>query len=202
MPALARVARIDHPPARRENAAMRLSLLAIAASPRLVLAQPAPPDPPPPADSGPPATTEPAPDPDYETPASTSPTHQKDIVITSEPDRSRGNVILLASLAGAAVVCGGIGLYYHLDSKSASDEVSATNVKNTAWTAADAATLDRAHSSVTKAEVFYGVGGALLVGAAVAFIVTAPKPETTVIHSRVVAAVTPGGAMVGGVWSF
>jgi hypothetical protein len=171
---------------------MRLSLLAIAAVPRLVLAQPAePPDKP-----------APVPDRDYEPPASVEPTHQKDIVVRTEPDRSRNNVIVLASLAGAAVAFGGVGLYFHLDSKSASDEVSAKNVKNTAWTAADAVTLDRANSSATKAEVFYGIGGALLVGAAVAFIITAPKPETTVIHSHVVAAPTPGGAMIGGVWSF
>jgi hypothetical protein len=185
-------------------------LVAAAAIPRIAFAQPAPDQPAPdPAPVPVPATaTAPAPqqpDRDYEGAVYTVPSRQKDIVITSAPDRSSNNKILLASLAGAAVVFGGVGLYYNLDAKSASDQVSAKNVKNTIWTAADQATFDRANSSSTKAEVFYGIGGALLVGAAITFIVTAPKTETTVIHSRTVtptASPTPGGAMLGGAWSF
>ncbi|MGE5180456.1 MAG: hypothetical protein ACM31C_00255 [Acidobacteriota bacterium] len=130
---------------------------------------------------------------------------QKDIVIVTEPDRPANNKILLASLAGGAALFGGIGLYFHLDSRSASNDVSAKRSTNTAWTSADAARYDQAHSSATKAEVFYGIGGALLVGAVVTWIVTAPNSETTVIHTgggTPVVAPTPGGALVGGAWTF
>lgn len=128
------------------------------------------------------------------------PFHHEDIVVTSTPDRSSKNVAILASIAGAAAVFGGLGLYYNLDSKSAADEVSAHRPMSVPWTADRQATYDRAHDSAVKAEVFYGVGGALLIGAVVGLIVTQPQTETTVIHPHL--AVGPGGAVLGGSWSF
>ena len=128
------------------------------------------------------------------------PFHHKDIVVTTPGERSSKNIAILASVAGAAVVLGGLGLYYNLDSKSAADEVSAHLPMSVPWTPARQATYDRAHDSAVKAEVFYGVGGALLLGAVVGLIVTQPKSETTVIHPHV--AVGPGGAVRGGSWSF
>jgi len=129
-----------------------------------------------------------------------APFRHDDIVVTTEGERSSKNIAILASIAGAAVVFGGLGLYYNLDAKSASDEVSAHRPMSVPWTPARQATYDRANDSTTKAEIFYGVGGALLLGAIVGLIATQPKAETTVIHPHV--AVGPGGAMLGGSWSW
>ena len=54
------------------------------------------------------------------------------------------------------------------------------------------------------AGVFYGIGGALLLTSAIAYIATEPKAETTVIHPHAAALVAPtnGGAIVGGAWRF
>jgi len=128
------------------------------------------------------------------------PFHHKDIVVTTTPDRSPKNVAILASIAGAAAVLGGIGVYYNLDSKSAADDVSAHQPMSLPWTPQRQATYDQAHDSAVKAEIFYGVGGALLIGAVVGLIVTQPKAETTVIHPHV--EVAPGGAVLGGSWRF
>jgi hypothetical protein len=129
-----------------------------------------------------------------------APFHHKDIVVTSTGERSSKNIAILASIAGAAALIGGLGVYYNLDSKSAADEVSAHRPMSVPWTTDRQATYDRAHDSAVKAEIFYGVGGALLIGAVVGLIVTQPKTETTVIHPHV--AVGPGGAVLGGSWSF
>jgi hypothetical protein len=129
-----------------------------------------------------------------------TPFHHKDIVVTSTPDRSAKNVAILASIAGAAVVFGGLGVYENLDSKSAADDISAHRPMSVPWTPDRQATYDRAHDSAVKAEVFYGVGGALLIGAVVGLIITQPKSETTVIHPHV--AVGANGAVLGESWSF
>ena len=126
--------------------------------------------------------------------------NHKDIIVTTPGERSAKNIAILASVAGAGVLLGGIGLYYNLDSKSASDDVSAHRPVEIPWTPARQATYDRAHDSAVKAEVFYGLGGALLLGAVVGLIVTVPKSETTVIHPHL--AVGPDGASIGGSWSW
>jgi hypothetical protein len=131
----------------------------------------------------------------------------KDIVITTEGERTTNNKLVLAGLAGGAAVLGGIGLYYNLDSRSAASSVSAENPTNKTWTPADASDYSRAHDSAVKAGVFYGIGGALLVGAVVGLIATAPKSETTVMHTAPatatpIVAPTPGGAVLGGSWRF
>jgi len=132
-----------------------------------------------------------------------------DIVIESQPDRSTTNVAVLASLAGAGVLLGGVGLYFHLDSRSASDDVGANKPTNLPWTAADQRTYDRAHSSALAAGILYGLGGGLLVTAIVGLIVTEPKSETLVIHPHgnpqagpTIAPVPGGGAVLGGWWKF
>jgi hypothetical protein len=128
------------------------------------------------------------------------PIRHKDIVVTTPGERTSKNIAIVATIAGAGLVIGGAGVYYNLDSRSAADEVSAHRETSLPWTAQRQATYDRAHDSGVKAEVFYGVGGALLIGAAVAWIVTEPKDETTVIHPHI--EVEPGGATFGGTWSF
>jgi hypothetical protein len=133
----------------------------------------------------------------------------KDIVITTQPERSRQNIIWLASVAGAGALLGGIGVVYNLDARSASNDVTAVEQAHVPWTPALQSRYDQAHDSSTKAEIFYGIGGALIVGAIVGLIVTTPKSETTVIHphgspTATLPTLTPtaGGAVLGGTWSF
>jgi hypothetical protein len=128
-------------------------------------------------------------------------------VILTPGSRSRNTDIVLASLAGAAVIFGGIGVYWNLDANTAANNVSATAPTGLPWNAAEQHEYDRAHDSSVKAGVFYGVGGALLIGAAVGLIVTAPAPHKDVIHPRMAHAVptlapAPGGAVFGGAWRF
>jgi hypothetical protein len=131
----------------------------------------------------------------------------RDIVIKSQGERSGKTVAVLAGLAGAGVLLGGIGVYFNLDSRDAADSVSQHRFVHAPWDATRQAAYDRAASSGTDAKIAYGIGGALLVGAIIGYIVTEPATETTVIHPRgwvtPTASLTPGGgAMVGGTWSF
>lgn len=153
-----------------------------------------------PAPAGP-ATIAPA------TAAPDAPTGPRDIVILTPGSRSRNTDILLASVAGAAVILGGVGVYWNLDANTAANNVSATTPTGLPWTAAEQHEYDRAHDSSIKAGVFYGIGGALLVGAIVGFIATAPTPHKDVIHPRMAhveptLAPTPNGAVLGGAWRF
>ena len=128
----------------------------------------------------------------------------KDIVITTEGERTTQNIAALAGVAGAGVVVGALGLYFHLDSRDAANAVSTKTPKPVTWTPADQLVYDRAHDSAVKAGVFYGIGGALVIGAIIGLIVTEPKSETTVIHPHGNPTVTPtaGGALLGGTWTF
>ena len=126
----------------------------------------------------------------------------KDIIIKSTPDRPAKTIAILAGVAGAGLLIGGVGVYYNLDARTAADNVSAQVFTNTTWTAARQADYDRANRSSTRAEIAYGVGGSLLVAAAIALIVTAPAEETTVIHPHLGAAPTRGGASLSADWSF
>lgn len=129
------------------------------------------------------------------------------ITIVTPGERTTENKLLVGGLVAGAAVVTGLGLYFHLDGKSASDEVSSDVFGGEEWTADDAALFDQAESSRTKAIVAYSVGGALLIGAIVALIVTEPPSETTVLRPRAVRAVptvapAAGGAVLGGMWSF
>ena len=129
----------------------------------------------------------------------------KDIVIEVPGERTLTTRLVIGGLAGAGVVAGALGLYFHLDSRSAANAESADAMTGRAWTQEDVDQVDRASSSRTKAAVGYSIGGALLIGAVVALIATDPGSETAVIHPHTgVATIVPtaGGAVVGGVWSF
>ena len=128
------------------------------------------------------------------------PIRHEDIVVTTPGERSTKNIAILASIAGAGALLGGVGVYFNLDSRSAADSVSAHSPTSTPWTPQRQASFDQAHDSGVKAEIFYGLGGALVIGAVVGMIVTVPKSETTVIHPHIT--VQPGGATLGGSWSF
>jgi len=125
-----------------------------------------------------------------------------DIVVETQEDRSTANIAAIAGVAGAGALLGGLGVYFHLDSRTQSDKVSAGKPTSRPWSPADQAAGDQAASDRTKAAVFYGVGGALLIGAVVAMIVTDPGSTKTVIHPHTAIAPTPGGAIAMRSWSF
>jgi hypothetical protein len=126
--------------------------------------------------------------------------------ITSQGERSTNNKLALASIAGGGLLLGAVGLYYHLDSRDAADQVASLVPTNHAWTAADQETYDRAGTSGTKAKVFYTLGSLAVLTAIVGYIITDPPTETTTITPhrgpKPVVAPQPGGAVVGGLWSF
>jgi len=129
----------------------------------------------------------------------------REIVIEIPGERSRTNQLALAAVAGAGVIAGAIGVYFNLDARSAQQDVEGDRFLGQPWTQARAALVERAERSSVRAGVGYGIGGALLLGAAIAFIVTDPKSETSVIRTtRATPTVAPalGGAVLGGAWRF
>ncbi len=129
----------------------------------------------------------------------------RDIVIETPGERTTATKAVLGGLLGAGLLVGAAGVYWNLDSRSASAEVSSGKFTGKAWTSEDIAFADQADRSKTRATIAYGIGGALLIGAAIAFIATDPPSETVVITPRrtiPTVAPTPGGAVLGGMWSF
>jgi hypothetical protein len=130
----------------------------------------------------------------------------KDIVIEIPGERTMEQKLFVGGLAGAGLLVGAIGAYFHLDSREAANDVGSDTYTGHAWTAEDRALVDQADRSRTRAIVGYSIGGGLLIGAIVAYILTDPPSETAVIHphGRGSAMVTPteGGAMAVGTWSF
>lgn len=147
------------------------------------------------------------PEPNHDTRDFPAPTG-KDVIIVSYPDRSKKNMLTMAILGGAGVVTTALGLYFHMDSRSAAADVGADNYTGEVWSAAHEETYDSAYRSSIAAGVFYGIGGALLLATAITYIATEPEPETMVIHphsnpkTSALVAPTRGGAIVGGRWSF
>ena len=125
-----------------------------------------------------------------------------DIVVETPNERTAANIGLVAGLAGAGALIAGVGLYFHLDSRSESDKVTAGSPTSRPWGAADQTHVDNASSDRTKAIVFYSVGGALVIGALVTLFVTDPGSSTTVIHPHTSLAPVPGGAIAFHEWSF
>lgn len=131
---------------------------------------------------------------------------EKDIVIEIPGERTMEQKVLVGGLAGAGILVGAIGAYFHYDSREAANEVGSDTYTGEAWTAEDRGLVDQADRSRTRAIVGYSIGGALLIGAIVAYIITDPPSETAVIrpHGRGSAMVMPteGGALAVGTWSF
>jgi hypothetical protein len=128
----------------------------------------------------------------------------RDITIEIPGERTRDNKLLLAGLGAAAVLVSGLGVYWHLDSRDASDEVSSDELTGKAWTETQVALVDRADRSRTRAIVAYSLGGALLIGTLVTYIVTEPESTTSVIHTGV--AIAPAehgsGGTISKLWRF
>lgn len=206
---------------------MRTALVLVAALARTASAQPgdtapqppAPADPAPAPPAEPPAAPEPKADPAYgDQPghavigaeSSTAPGLRtgRGIVVRYTPNRSKENIILLSVLAGSSLVFGGIGLYFHFDSRSSSDMVSAHKFTGLPWTQERQDIYDDAHHSATVAKVAYGIGSAVLLTTAIVYMVTEPKMKEMSVASHAsgkptaLVAPTRGGAIVGGAWSF
>lgn len=114
-------------------------------------------------------------------------------------------------IGGALVIgalCAGVGVYFHLDSRDAADSVSGGGkLIGEAWTAEHQATYDRARTSGYYAGFGYGLSALFLGGAAVITWMTHPGDEVLVINpgeraATPVVAPVPGGAVVGGAWSW
>lgn len=109
--------------------------------------------------------------------------------------RTPAQRVTIAALLGGAAVAGGIGVWFHLDSRAAADEVSADSDRPVAtWTTGHQATYDRIDRSGTKAIVGYSVAGALLAGAIAYAFETRPGEEEVVLEP------TREGATVSRVW--
>jgi hypothetical protein len=131
----------------------------------------------------------------------------RDIVVRYTPSRSRNNVILLAALGGAAVIAGSIGAYFHLQYNSDNSDVAADSYTGLPWSTQRQDVYDRAQRESVYAGIGYGIGAGLLLATAIAYIVTEPDPVEEVISphtnaKHALVAPMPGGALVGGVWSF
>ena len=125
-----------------------------------------------------------------------------DIVVEIPGERTNMNIAVISGIAAGGALIGGLGVYFHLDSKSESNKVSAGVPTSRPWLPSDQAAVDQAASDRTKAAIFYGVGGALIIAAVVALIVTDPGSTKTVIHPHTAIAPTPGGALAIHEWSF
>jgi hypothetical protein len=130
-------------------------------------------------------------------------TGSRDITIEVPGERTRNNKLIIGGIAAGGVLVGALGLYFHLDSRDAANEVSADRFNGKSWSQKQIDLVARADRSKTRAEVSYVIGGGLLLGAVIAYIVTSPKSETSVIHTSPVGVVPTGdGGMVTGMWSF
>jgi hypothetical protein len=125
-----------------------------------------------------------------------TPIRPREIVIDVPGERTRNQKILVGSLSGAGALAGLIGLYFHLDSKSATDKVSAKVTVGRAWSADDQALVDQAERSRSRATIGYSVGGVCLIGGIVALILTVPKSERNVIRPHFAA--NEHGGVIGG----
>jgi hypothetical protein len=187
---------------------MRAVLLAclISVLPRAVDADEVPPPSEPATEEPPPKKEEPAPDPDsrkYDGPVIKGALRPREIVVDVPGVRSSRTKLILGSLLAAGAVGGGIGLAFHLQSRSASNEVSAQLFTGKVWTDEREQRVDDAAKARGRAIIGYTIGGAFITATIAMFIATDPKSERQVIRPHH-AGVTPlpGGGMASAGWSF
>jgi hypothetical protein len=123
-------------------------------------------------------------------------------------ERTKRDKILIASLGGGALLVGGIGLLFHLDSRDLSDAISASG-RHTGLTYTH--DTDDTRRAALRSRAFtiasYGLGGGLLVATLVAYILTDPGTETITLDgegARPPVAIEPivGGAVGTASWTF
>jgi hypothetical protein len=118
--------------------------------------------------------------------------------------RTRGEVITVVSLFGAAGLAGALGTYFTLDSGDSADKVNATQPTGKAWTPQLMDHYDDARRSRTAAIVSFSLAGALVVGGIVALAVTNKGSRMVELEqkSAFAAPLPDGGLLVGRSWSF
>nr|HEX4316523.1 hypothetical protein [Kofleriaceae bacterium] len=133
----------------------------------------------------------------------------RDVVVESPGDRTTENQLVIGGIAVVGVGLGALGLHYNLDARDDSNAVSQSMLTGRVWSPAFQAQVDAAHSESTKAIVFYSIGGAAVIAAAVAYIATEPPVKRVVMHTGVAHArplVLPvqsgAGAVAGAVWTW
>jgi hypothetical protein len=130
------------------------------------------------------------------------------VVYRLDKSRTKQQRLVIAGLAGGAVVFGGIGLLFHLDSRSASDRITEVGEHSgRTYTPEIDDQRSDALRSRNLAIAGYTIGGALVIASVVALLITEPGAELVTVGneqqpSPVSIVPLPGGAVVGGTWSF
>jgi hypothetical protein len=130
---------------------------------------------------------------------------KKQLTFKEEGSRSKNERITLYSLFGSAVLVGAVATFYTLDSRSQSDEVSASGYHTgLVWTDELEDTRKDALRSRTIAQVTGGIAGGLLLAGIAAYIITEPDEEIGYQdwQTRSFAAPTSDGFVVGQGWTF
>ncbi len=139
----------------------------------------------------------------YEKPALKTPIRPREIVIDVPGIRTKQTRIVLGSLLAAGTAAGLLGMYFHLGSRSAANDVSQGVFNGKTWTPERQDRFDEGERDKTRAGIAYAIGGAFVIGAIAALIATDPKSEQAVIRPRHAGIVpVPGGAVAGAGWSF
>jgi hypothetical protein len=134
--------------------------------------------------------------------------------LTFKVDRERTmrQKVVIGSLFGGSVLFGGVGLLFHIDSKHKSDQVSTDAGHHTGQVYTQELD-DTRHAAVRSRNIAiasYAVGGGLLIGTFIAYLLTDPGQETIRVGTeaaggsgaRLLVAPTERGALVGGSWRF
>ena len=130
---------------------------------------------------------------------------------TVDRERNTRQRILIASLFGGSLVLGGVGLLFHIDSKNKADDVSTDSGRHSGrvYTEELDDTRRAGIRSRNLAIASYALGGGLLVGTFLAYLLTDPGQETIHVsteeqpgQARLLVEPTDGGALVGGSWRF
>ncbi len=131
-----------------------------------------------------------------------------EIKIRLDRPRSTTERIVIGALLGGALVVGGLGVGFHLDSRAIADELAADGPTGLVYTQE---LEDRRRSGVRSghlASASYTVGGLLLIGSLAALIITQPESEVLTVDGQpdktpvTLVPMPGGGAIVGATWSF
>lgn len=137
----------------------------------------------------------------------------KEITFQLDRPRTSGQRLLIGGLLAGAALSAGVGLYFHLDSRDKTGDVEAVDQHTgRIYTEEVAATRSGAFSSRRWAIAGYAVGGLFIAGTVVALAITDPGKERITVGKDgaeppapvmpVSILMVPGGALVGGAWSF
>lgn len=126
-----------------------------------------------------------------------------------DKERTTRDKLMIGAFGAGALVFGGIGLLFHLDSKDKSDAVSASG-RHTGLTYT--AELDQTRKDALRSRnltiASYGIGAGLLVTTFVVYLITDPGTETITLDDGRAAlppiSIEPvaGGAIATGGWRF